>query len=303
MGSSMRNGAFVGTQFPLPAMNDCRKTVFLGVLFSLLAHSLLAQKTPEDKAGWKLGAQAYSFRLFSFADALRKIDSCGLKYVEAFPGQLIGGDLPGKMDFKMDATTRQAVKKMIKDRGITLVAYGVVRARDEQEWKELFEFARDMGILNINSEPEPEQFTYIRPLAEQYKINVALHNHPKPSRYWHPDTVLAAIGGSAYIGSCADIGHWVRSGLDPVECLKKLDGHVLGMHFKDVKQDEPAGKYHDVVWGTGDSKVEAVIGEMKRQRFKGPISAEYEYHWENNGPEIAESVRSFRTIYNRVKGQ
>lgn len=283
-------------------MNN-RTTVFLGVLFALLAHSLLAQKAPEDKAGWKLGAQAYSFRLFSFADALRKIDSCGLKYVEAFPGQLIGGDLPGKMDFKMDATTRQAVKKMIKDRGITLVAYGVVRAKDEQEWKELFEFAKDMGILNINSEPELEQFTYIRPLAEQYKINVALHNHPKPSRYWHPDTVLAAIGGSAYIGSCADIGHWVRSGLDPVECLKKLNGHVLGMHFKDVKQDTPEGKYHDVVWGTGDSKVEAVIGEMKRQRFKGPISVEYEYHWENNGPEIAESVRNFRTIYNRVKVQ
>jgi len=285
-------------------MNYRIKTMLLGASLALLVGPLRAQKSPEDKAGWKLGAQAYSFRLFSFADALRKIDSCGLKYVEAFPGQNIGGGLPGKMDFKMDAATRQAVKKMIKDRGITLVAYGVVRAADEAEWKTLFEFAKDMGILNINAEPEPAQFVYIRPLAEQYKINVALHNHPKPSRYWHPDTVLAAIGGSSYIGSCSDIGHWVRSGLDPVECLKKLDGHVLGMHFKDVKQDTAGvSKYHDVVWGTGNSKVEAVIAELKRQRFKGPISAEYEYHWANNGPEIAESVKNFRAIYNRVKVQ
>lgn len=284
-------------------MNNCSRLLLFGALF-LLTSGLLAQSTPEDKAGWKLGAQAYSFRLFPFADALRKIDSCGLKYVEAFPGQLIGGGLPGKMDFRMDADTRKAVKKMIKDRGITLVAYGVVGAKDEAEWKTLFEFAKDMGILNINSEPEPAQFAYIRPMAGQYKINVALHNHPKPSRYWHPDTVLAAIGGSRYIGSCSDIGHWVRSGLDPVECLKKLDGHVLGMHFKDVKQDTAGvGKFHDVVWGTGNSKVEAVIAELKRQRFKGPISAEYEYHWENNGPEIAESVKNFRQFYVRPKAQ
>ena len=285
-------------------MINYSKSLLTGALVLLTSGVLLAQATPEDKAGWKLGAQAYSFRLFPFADALRKIDSCGLKYVEAFPGQQIGGGLPGKMDFKMDADTRKAVKKMIKDRGVTLVAYGVVGAKDEAEWKTLFEFAKDMGILNINSEPEPAQFAYIRPMAEQYKINVALHNHPKPSRYWHPDTVLAAIGGSRYIGSCSDIGHWVRSGLDPVECLKKLDGHVLGMHFKDVKQDTAGvGKFHDVVWGTGNSRVEAVIAELKRQRFKGPISAEYEYHWENNGPEIAESVKNFRQFYIRPKAQ
>ncbi|GAB4017232.1 sugar phosphate isomerase/epimerase family protein [Spirosoma koreense] len=284
-------------------MKHLTKYVLGGLLLALSAGPVWAQKNPEDKAGWKLGAQSYSFRLFPFAEALRKIDSCGLKYVEAFPGQTIGGGVDGKMDFTMDATTRQAVKKLIKDRGLTVVAYGVVNPKTDDDWKALFEFAKDMGILNINSEPTPQQMPLVRKLADQYKINVALHNHPKPSRYWHPDTVLAAIGGSKYVGSCSDIGHWVRSGLDPVECLKKLNGHVLGMHFKDVKKDSPDGKYHDVVWGTGDCKVEAVIAELKRQHFKGPISAEYEYHWENNGPEIAESAKNFRDLYNRVKVQ
>lgn len=258
-----------------------------------------AQKTPEDKAGWKLGSQAYSFRLFTFAEALHKIDSCGLKYVEAFPGQTIGGGLEGKMDFKMDAATRQAVKKLVKDKGLTIVAYGVVTPKSDEDWTALFEFAKDMGVININSEPSAAQVPLVRKLAEQYKITVALHNHPKPSRYWHPDTVLAAIGGSKYMASCADIGHWVRSGLDPVACLKQLEGHVRGMHFKDVKKDTPDGRYHDVIWGTGDCKVDQVIAEMKRQKFKGPISVEYEYHWENNGPEIAESVKNFREIYSR----
>ncbi|WP_460636033.1 sugar phosphate isomerase/epimerase family protein [Larkinella harenae] len=261
----------------------------------------LAQKNPEDKAGWKLGAQSYSFRLFTFAEALRKIDSCGLKYVEAFPGQTLGGGLEGKMDYKMDAATRQAVKKMVKDKGLTLVAFGVTNVATEAEWKAMMEFAKDMGITNINTEPKVEQIPYIARLADEYKINVALHNHPKPSHYWHPDSVLSVIGTSKYLGACADIGHWVRSGLDPVDCLKKLQGHIVGMHFKDVKKDSPDGKYHDVIWGTGDCKVDAVIAELKRQKFKGPISVEYEHHWENNGPEIAESVKYFRSAYSKIR--
>ncbi|MDF7815954.1 sugar phosphate isomerase/epimerase [Runella sp. MFBS21] len=274
-------------------------TKYLLSCLVLAVVSSYAQKTPEDKAGWKLGSQAYSFRLFTFAEALHKIDSCGLKYVEAFPGQTIGGGLEGKMDFKMDAATRQAVKKLVKDKGLTIVAYGVVTPKSDEDWTALFEFAKDMGVININSEPSAAQVPLVRKLAEQYKITVALHNHPKPSRYWHPDTVLAAIGGSKYMASCADIGHWVRSGLDPVACLKQLEGYVRGMHFKDVKKDTPDGRYHDVIWGTGDCKVDQVIAEMKRQKFKGPISVEYEYHWENNGPEIAESVKNFREIYSR----
>jgi len=277
------------------------KTSFLFCFIALSSLTALAQKNPEDKAGWKLGAQSYTFRLFSFADALKKIDSCGLKYVEAFPGQAIGGGIEGTMDFKMDAAKREQVKGLLKKNGITITAFGVVNGKDKAEWEQLFEFAKAMGILNIDTEPKSEQFEYIIPLAEKYKINVALHNHPKPSKYWSPDTVLKYAAKSKFIGSCSDIGHWVRSGLDPVDCLKKLEGHVMGMHFKDVVKDTPDGKYHDVVWGKGDSKVNEVIAEMKRQKFKGPISVEYEYHWENNGPEVAESVKYFRSTYLKTK--
>jgi sugar phosphate isomerase/epimerase len=277
------------------------KFTVLSCFIALVSLSLSAQNNPEDKAGWKLGAQSYTFRLYTFAEALQKIDSCGMKYVEAFPGQTIGGGIEGKMDFKMDAAKRKQVKDLLKKHGITMTAYGVVKGKDEAEWKQLFEFAKDMGVINIDTEPDPAQFAYIIPMAEKYKVNLALHNHPKPSRYWHPDSVLKYAAGSKFVGSCSDIGHWVRSGLDPVACLKQLEGHVLGMHFKDVVKDTPDGKYHDVVWGNGDSKVNEVMAEMKRQKFKGPISVEYEYHWENNGPEVAKSVQYFRETYIKLK--
>ena len=53
-------------------------------------------------------------------------------------------------------------------------------------------------------------------------------------------SVLAAIKGrTPLMGACADVGHWMRSGLDPVECLKKLEGHIICLHFKDLNEMGP----------------------------------------------------------------
>lgn len=248
---------------------------------------------PEDKLGWELGAQSYTFNRFTFAQALDKIDSCGLRYVEAFPGQNIGGGLDGKMDYHMDAAKRNQVLQLLKNKNIKVVSYGVVTPNNEADWRQLFEFAKAMGLQNIASEPKETDIPLLSKLCDEYKINIAIHNHPNPSHYWNPDIVLNAIKGqSNRIGACADIGHWVRSGLDPVECLKKLEGHIKELHFKDL--NERSRNAHDVVWGTGASNIDAVLAELKRQGFKGLIAAEYEYHWENNAPEVKASVQNIR---------
>jgi hypothetical protein len=41
--------------------------------------------------------------------------------------------------------------------------------------------------------------------------------------------------------------------------------------------------------------------ELKRQKFKGPIFAEYEYNWMNNAPEIAESLKYVREVAKTIK--
>jgi sugar phosphate isomerase/epimerase len=136
----------------------------------------------------------------------------------------------------------------------------------------------------------------VEKLAVEYNIKIAIHDHPKPSFYWNPDTVLAAVKGrSQLLGACADVGHWKRSGLDPVECLKRLEGRVIALHFKDlVKGSAPTDHgLHDVPWGTGTSDAKGMLQELKRQHFHGAICIEYEYHWENSTPEIAQCVKWF----------
>lgn len=252
-------------------------------------------KNPESKLGWKLGSQAYTFRLYTFAQAIKKIDSCNLRFVEAFPGQKIGGGIEGSMGPNMDAEQRKAVLELLKASNVKMIAFGVTNAGNEAEWVKLFEFCKAMGVETITSEPNEKDIPLLSKLADKYQINVAIHNHPQPSHYWNPDVVLNAIKGqSKRIGVAADIGHWVRSGLDPVACLKKLEGRILHSHMKDLHEKGKGG--HDVHWGEGVCDIPSVIAELKRQNFKGSISAEYEYNWQSNSADVAQSVINFRDL-------
>ncbi|UYQ95811.1 sugar phosphate isomerase/epimerase [Chitinophaga horti] len=258
-----------------------------------------AQDKASAKLGWKLGAQSYTFNRFTLAEALNKLDSCGLSYVECYPGQTLGGGIEGKMRVDMDAATQKKVLDLLKSHKIKAVAFGVVNARNAEEWEQTFKFAKDMGIGIITAEPRKEHLDIVSGLCDKYQIKLAIHDHPKPSHYWHPDTVLAAIKGrSPLMGACADIGHWVRSGLDPVECIQKLEGHIHSLHFKDLNEKAP--KAHDVIWGTGVSNVEGVMRELKKQGFKGVFSAEYEHNWYNSVPEVKASVENFRAIVKKL---
>jgi hypothetical protein len=92
----------------------------------------------------------------------------------------------------------------------------------------------------------------------------------------------------------------MRSGINPVEALKKLQGRIISMHLKDLNEfDEPEA--HDVIWGSGAGDVKAMLTELHRQNFKGVFSIEYEYNWENSVPEIRQCVEYFDKVASELK--
>jgi len=269
-----------------------RTTLILLLVILFISSCEDPGKKAARELGWELGFQAWTFHIYPFAEALVKGDSCGLSIVEAYAGQEIGGGIEGTTDFTMDQATRDKMKELLAANGMKIKAYGVVVAEDSTGWIKLFDFAKDMGIEVITSEPTRKDLDLVEKLADEYNIKVAFHNHPAPSLYWNPDTALLALNNrSKNLGVCADIGHWVRSGLDPVECLKKLEGRIIIMHFKDVSDKSPES--YDVPWGTGVIDVPAVLAELKRQGYRGLFDIEYEHNWTNNVPEIKESVKNF----------
>ena len=251
-----------------------------------------------EKLGWRLGCQAYSFNHYSFFEAVDKNASLGLHYIEMYPGQKMSKDKPDiRVGEGMAADARKDVKKKLKDSGVKLVNYGVCGLpKDEGACRRTFDFAKDMGIETIVSEPAFDAFDTIDKLCGEYKINVAVHNHPEPSRYWNPDTVLKVCKGrSKRIGACADTGHWMRSGINPLDAVKKLEGRIISFHFKDLNKYGRQGA-HDVPWGTGKADVKAILTEVHRQGLKAVFSIEYEHNWTTSVPEIAQCVAYFDEV-------
>jgi len=260
---------------------------FKTCLFLTLCTVLVScQKT---SCPWKTGAQSYTFHKFTFMETLDKLQTLGLQYVEVYFGQRLGeGFGEQRMDFMMDKATQTKVLEAAKAKNVQIMASGVVICDNEQEWEQLFRFAKDMGISIITCEPMPEHLDFVEKLVDRYQIDIAIHNHPQPSNYWHPDMVMKALEGrSLRMGVCADVGHWKREGIDPVKALEQVSRRLKSLHFKDVKApEENEEEQHDVIWGTGVCDVPAMLEILKKIKFNGLMSIEYEYNWDNSVPDI-----------------
>jgi L-ribulose-5-phosphate 3-epimerase len=268
----------------------------------LLAGCEKNRVTVAEQNGWKIAAQTYTFNHFTLVQTLDKLKTLKLKYAEIYFGQPLGEGF-GKevMNDHLDAGTRSKILELAKSKGVKILACGVATCGTDREWEDLFIFAKDMGIEVITSEPTIQQLDFVEKLTEKYKISIAIHNHPKPSTYWNPDTLMAALKGrSLRMGSCADVGHWERMGIQPVKALRICEGRIISLHFKDVAAidttSEAAREFngqHDVIWGKGVCQTDSMLRELHRQQFKGLFSMEYEYNWDNSVPDLAECIKYF----------
>jgi len=274
-------------------------TKTLVVAFSLCLAALVTRATPIPAdcqiGGFALGCQAWSFKEYTVFEAIDKTAEAGGKVIEFYGGQRYSADKPD-LKFDHNATDEMiaAVKAQLAKRGIRAVNYGVITIpKDEAAARKIFEFAKKMELYGITTE-SVDAIDTIEKLVKEYDIHVGFHDHPRrPNdasyQMWDPNYVLSVVKDrDARIGSCADVGHWVRSGLNPVDCLKILKGRIISVHLKDLNEKSPAA--HDVPAGTGVSGIADILTELKHQDFVGNISIEYEYHWNNSVPEIAQSV-------------
>ena len=171
----------------------------------------------------------------------------------------------------------QKVKQRLDGMGVKLLScYWADLPNNEAAARKKFEFGKDMGMEYFVSEPAPAAMDLMEKLCDEYGISIAIHNHPKPSSiYWNPAKIVEVTRGrTKRLGACCDTGHWVRSGLKPVDCLKLLEGRIISFHLKDV---DAFGKVNaeEVPWGTGKSDIAGILKEIRRQEIKPVIAIEY----------------------------
>jgi sugar phosphate isomerase/epimerase len=247
-----------------------------------------------------IAMQCWTFRNFSFFDTLKKVKELGIEYLQAFPGQGLGAEMPGaKLDHSMSDEQMKMVKEKLEESGIRLVSYGVCDiGKTEESMRKVFEFAKKMGIRTIVTEPEDDDFTLLEKMVQEYNIQIAIHNHPEPSKYAYPQTVFDHVKGKDdRIGSCADTGHWMRCGLKPVEALRLLEGRILDVHLKD-RNDFGTKRTDDVPFGMGKANIHDILAELTLQDFKGCLTVEYEAEKEvqNPTPSVQKGIEYIKSI-------
>ena len=246
-----------------------------------------------EKLGWQLACNAYTFNKLTLYETIDKVAGLGLKYTVGINWQKLDPQRPGTIfSEQMSAADRQETRKRLADAGVKMPACYCKKQPDESAWRRLFDFCRDMGIEMIDGEPAFEDYDLLEKLCDEYRINLAVHNHAKPSPYWEPETLLKIFQGRGRrIGACCDTGHWIRSGLPTAETLAKFQGRLFTLDLKDLGEDGFA-----VPYGTGKGDIRGVLKELQRQRFRGLIGIEYGQRPPNGEAEVAQCVAFFEQV-------
>lgn len=277
------------------------RLIFAVLAFGLLTASAFAASpgtSGAHKLGWKLTLQSWTLQSWSsptnqrtVVQSLEVAKKLGLHYIEIFPGQALTEPDGAKWGVEMTDHQIHEMLDAAKAADVKIIDTGVIDIpMEESRARKLFQWAKKLGITEIVSEPNPRALPMIDRLAGEYKIKVAIHDHPKGhSIYWNPDDTYEKIKNLPHVGFCADVGHWKRSGFEPSLVLEKYADKVYSLHFKDLVPNSAPPRnfeygdvreWHDVPWGSGESRAADMLRILKEKGFRGPIAIEYESPWQ-----------------------
>src|SRR6266498_651233 len=251
---------------------------------------------------WKFGVALWTFHTVNFPESLDKVDSAGLKYIEPNTFHKAGPELKDSVISQLSMAGIDKLKSLIAEKGLICESLYIVGDSTMRSWIKQFEIAKRLGVKYVTTEPPLNMWDSIDSLAGAYRMKVAIHEHWKGfSHYWDPDTTLMALKGHPNFGVCADLGHWPKSGIDPLDAVKKLSGHIIGLHLKDIAaHNDPSLK--DVPVGTGVVKFPEIFAELKKQNFKGYIYIERDAEDQpSNLPSVIQTVKYYNEQIKKLK--
>jgi sugar phosphate isomerase/epimerase len=239
-----------------------------------------------------LGVQSYCFRGFKpLPDLIAQVKAIGINQIE-----LCGVHV----DFNNESTFEDAIAPF-KTAGIAISSIGVQTFRNdpvaEEKW---FRFAKLAGAkmlsINLDVKALPAVIPAVEKLAEKYDLVMGIHNHGGYHWLGNFDMVSHIIGNSGpRLGLCLDTAWCLQSGEDPLKWVEKLSPRLFGVHVKDFTFDR-AGKWTDVIVGTGNLKLKELLALAVAAPNIRTITLEYEGDIQNPGPALKECVDAVRQV-------
>jgi len=243
----------------------------------------------EDKSvnSFSIGMAGYTFKEFSIEKTIEIMKRVGVVNLSL-------------KDFHMPMNSTQeqinAVIGKFKSSGINVYTVGVIYMKTRDSVDQAFEYARMAGVKLIVGAPDYEMLPYVEKKIKSYNFRMAIHNHgpdnplyPNATDIWNHIKDL-----DARIGICIDIGHTTRDGQDPSVDIFKYRSRIYDMHIKDVDKDAKEGI--TVEMGRGIIDIPKVVATLRKIKYSGSCSLEFEKDMTDPLPGIAESIGYFKGV-------
>jgi sugar phosphate isomerase/epimerase len=235
-----------------------------------------------------LGLASYSLREFPLDQALAMAKALAITHMTFKDVHLPRTDSP-------EAT--RALSAKIRAAGITIMGGGTITLpNDPAQIKKDFEYARNAGFPLIFVSPDPAALDTIEQMAKTYDIKVAIHNHGPEDKWWpRPQDAYAAVKSrDQRLGLCIDVGHTLRTGVDPVQACRECRDRLYDMHMKDLRVKTDRDSQVEV--GRGVLDVPALFKTLIQIGYRGQVGLEYEINAKDPFAGIAESMAYMRGV-------
>jgi sugar phosphate isomerase/epimerase len=249
-----------------------------------------------SKRAYELGLASYTFQRFPLDQALAMTKRLGLKHICLKGGTKRSG--PQAFHLALDSTPEQIAQAVakVKAAGLDLYGGGVIGMGKAAEVEQAFAYAKAAGMRIIVGIPSPDMLPLVNEKVQEYDIRVAIHNHgPDVKVFRSPGEIYEKIRDlDRRVGLCMDIGHTMRTGVDPSHAAEQVADRLLDIHMKDVSAASRAGKTVEI--GRGIIDIPKFLRMLDKIHYGGYVSFEFEKDSTDPLPGLAESVGYVRGV-------
>ena len=246
-----------------------------------------AQEVRHGSDDFKIGVAGFSYRKFNLDQTLQFLQDMGVKYFSVKDWWL-----------PLDSTKEQmdAFKAKCAEYGIEGYILGPIYMKSKEQVDRTFAYAQRYGAQMFIGVPDYDLLPYVIEKVKETGIKVAIHTHG-PDGAAFPDirTVVEMVKDpSLGVGCCMDLGHTFRSGYDVAKDIRKYGKWIYDIHIKDETAASKAGRTWEM--GRGVMDIPAIVKALRKIKYQGVISIEFEKNGDNPHPGVAESVGYLRGV-------
>lgn len=261
--------------------------VFAAGTSGLFSYSNIGVITEKTKNTFNIGIAGYTFREFSVDKTIEILKKVGISYTSI-------------KDFHLPMnSTREQMNEILQkfnNAEINVYAVGKIFMKTKESIDQAFDYAKMAGVKMIVAAPDYELLSYMEQKVKTYDFKIAIQNHgpdnplyPNATDIWNHVKEL-----DSRIGICFDIGHATRDSKDPSVDLLKYRTRIFDIHIKDVDKASKEGKTVEI--GRGIINIPKVVATLRKIKYSGSCSLEFEKDMKDPLAGIAESIGYFRGV-------